>query len=93
MAAAFALPPRLVEEARDRSVPQRLQTFRTSRIVGAALCEGPALLWCVAVLLSGNRWYLAPIALLIALLLLQFPTQDAFADATRQAARGRGQAG
>jgi hypothetical protein len=79
---AFFLPARLVEEARDRPIPQRLQAFRTSRILGAALTEGPALLWCVAMLLSGNRWFLAPIALLIALLLLHLPSAEGFENAT-----------
>jgi hypothetical protein len=84
---AFFLPTRLVEEARDRPVPQRLQAFRTSRILGAALCEGPALFWCVAMLLAGNRWFLAPIALLVALLLLHLPSGEGFENATGTRAR------
>ena len=82
LAASFTVPARIVEGARSAEPPQRLQAFRTGRVVGAALCEGPALLWCVALLLSGNRWYLAPVTLLVALMLLHLPTREGFEAAT-----------
>lgn len=86
VAASFTVPPRLVEGARGSPPEQSSQVFRTSRVLGAALCEGPALFWCVALLLSGNRWYLAPVALLVALLLLHLPTNDGFEAATGERA-------
>ncbi len=79
---AFFLPGHFVGAASEADEDQRIAVFRTSRVTGAALVEGPALLWCVGLLLSGTTWYLAPIALLVGLLVIKIPTRDAFENAT-----------
>lgn len=80
--AAFFVPGRMVDTMRGLSPDRRVHAFCASRVVAAALCEGPALLWCVALLLSGTWWYLAPITLLVGLLVLQIPTHDSFEAGT-----------
>jgi len=79
---SFFFAARMAASARAAPAAQRAQVFRASRVVGAALCEGPALFWCVAMLLVGNRWYLVPIALIATLMVFHFPTREAFQDAT-----------
>jgi hypothetical protein len=81
-AASFVIPAKILEVARERSDHPRAEAFRTSRLIAGAMCEGPALLWCVALLLTGKWWYLAPIALLIGLLVLHIPSRDAYEAAT-----------
>lgn len=80
--AAFFVPGRMVDSTRELDADRRVHAFCASRVVAAALCEGPALLWCVALLLSGTWWYLAPITLLVGLLVLQIPTRDSFTEGT-----------
>jgi hypothetical protein len=87
-AASFVVPPKILESARERSDLSRAEAFRTSRLIASAMCEGPALLWCVALLLSGKWWYLGPIALLIGLLVLHIPSRDAYETATGERVRG-----
>jgi len=79
---SYFLPPRMVAAAKDGDTTKRVAIYGTSRIVAGALCEGPALLGCVAMLLSGNRWYLAPIALLVVAIVQHAPTRDSFEEAT-----------
>ncbi len=79
---SFFLPARMVEAERGADAARRVLVFRTSRVVAGALCEGAALLWCVSVLLSGNLWHLAPVALIVAAMLLHLPTRESFQDAT-----------
>ncbi|MBL8863305.1 MAG: hypothetical protein JNK02_15015 [Planctomycetes bacterium] len=79
---AFVLPPRLIEAARERDPAGRAQAFRASRVLAGALCEGPALLWGIALLLSGNAWFLAPLGSLALLILCLVPTRDAYESAT-----------
>ena len=88
VATAFLLPPRLVESMRPHGQEKRVQMFRVSRVLAAAMCEGPAILWCVALLLAGKWWYLAPIALLIGILVLQIPSRDSFEAATGERVPG-----
>ena len=79
---SYFLRPRMVAAAKDGDRTKRVAIYGASRIVAGALCEGPALLGCVAMLLSGNRWYLAPIALLVVPIVQHAPTRDGFEDAT-----------
>lgn len=78
----FLLPPRIVEGAKSGDPQRRIEAFRLSKILAAALCEGPAMLWCVALLLTGNTWFLVPIVLLLALMGTQIATRDSFEAAT-----------
>jgi hypothetical protein len=78
----FIVPQRRVDSVRDGEPDQRVHMFRASRLVAAALCEGPALFWGVALLLSGTWWYLVPIGMLTGLLVMQVPTRDSFERAT-----------
>ncbi len=79
---AFVIPGHFIEASRDQETGRRIAVFRSSRIMAAALIEGPALLWCVALLLTGTWWFLAPIAMLVGLLAMQIPTRGSFEDAT-----------
>jgi len=85
-AMSFFVPPRLVGAIASDTPEHKVAAFRSGRIVALALCEGPAVLWAVATLLSGNRWFLAPIAVLVALMVFHFPTSSALHDATGQRA-------
>lgn len=84
---AFFLPARLVEAARGLDPARRIGAFRASRIVAAAMCEAAALLWCVALLVSGTLLYLAPIAVIVAVTFLQVPTREALESATGERVR------
>ncbi|MBK8178806.1 MAG: hypothetical protein IPK67_07915 [Planctomycetes bacterium] len=88
VAASFFVPGRVVEAAREGTPDARANAFRSSRIIGAAMLEGPALLWSVALLLSGHRLYFIPVAILVALIGLQVPTREAFESATGLRIRG-----
>lgn len=79
---SFFFAARMGASARTAPAGRRGQVYCASRIVGAALCEGPALFWCVAMLLGGNRWYLVPIALIAALMAFHVPTRESYQDAT-----------
>lgn len=79
---SFFLPAKLVAAARDRDTAARIHAFRTSRIVAAAFVEGAALLWCVALLFTGNLLYVIPIAVLVALLVWHVPSRESFEAAT-----------
>lgn len=79
---AFLIPGHFIEASRRHATEKRIAVFRSSRILAAALIEGPALLWCVALLLTGTWWYLAPIVMLVGLLAMQIPTRGSFEDAT-----------
>lgn len=79
---AFFLPGRILESARGGDFTKRAGALRTSRILGAALLEGPALLWCVGLLLTGQVLYLVPVAVLVFLMTLQAPTREGFERAT-----------
>lgn len=81
---SFFLSARIVAAAQGLAPAQRVRAFRSARIVGAALCESAALLWCVALLVSGAFWFLAPIGVLAAVMGLHIPTAEAFGDATGQ---------
>lgn len=85
---SFFIPARMIDSARGASPAQRGRVFRTSKILAAALCEAPALLWCVGLLLSGNRWFLVPIAMIATLMALQIATRGAFESATGQRTGG-----
>jgi hypothetical protein len=81
-AASFVLPKLAFPLTAADPEPKRLAAFRAQRLLAAALCEGPALLWCVALLLGGNRWYLLAIGALLALMAYHFPTREALHDDT-----------
>jgi hypothetical protein len=81
-ALSFVLPGRLLDAVPARDVERRVGAYRTGRLLAAALCEAPALLWGVDVLLSGNRWHLGGLAGLLVLMALHAPTRASFRDAT-----------
>lgn len=81
---SYVLPGRIVDVAREASPAQRVSTFRASRIVAGALCEGPALFWGVLTLLTGERWCVAPMFVLAALIAMHAPTRESFESATGQ---------
>ncbi len=81
---SFLIPAKWVKGARDRDPETRRRNFRGGRIVAGAVCEAAALLWCVALLLTGNLWYLPPIAVLVALIVWHIPSRDSFEEATGQ---------
>jgi predicted small integral membrane protein len=80
--ASMFLPPRIVDAARQRELSARRAAFSSSRIVPAAMLEGAALLWCVAILLSGNLWFLLPVAGLVSLMAVGIPTREGYESAT-----------
>lgn len=79
---SFLVRAKLVKSAQEHEPGRRMAAFRASRIVAAALCEAGALLWCVALLFSGNLLYLAPVAVVVAVMFLHVPTRESFEDAT-----------
>jgi hypothetical protein len=79
---SFALPARLVANVPREEPERRLSTWLTGRILAAALCEGPALLWGVLLLLRGDAWLAAPLAALIVVFTLHTPTAGALRNAT-----------
>lgn len=81
-AMSFIVPARLVGAMPSDDPARKLAAFRASRIVAVALLEGPALLWAVALLLGGNTWFLAPIAVLVVLMAAHFPTREALQEST-----------
>ncbi len=81
-AMSFVVPGRLVGAISSDDPARKLAAYRNGKIVAVALLEGPALLWCVALLLGGNRWFLAPIAVLLVLMAAHFPTREAVREAT-----------
>jgi len=82
LAMSFIVPPRMVEAAKNGDAEKRVAIYGASRLVAGALCEGPALLWCVALLLGGEHWYLVPIALLVVAIVQHAPTREGFHEAT-----------
>ncbi len=79
---SFVVRAKLVKAAQEHEPARRIAAFRASRIVAAALCEAGGLLWCVALLFSGNILYLGAVAVVVAVMFLHVPTRESFEEAT-----------
>lgn len=67
------------EERRARMQrADRVRRWVGAKIFGAALAEGPGLLWCLLTLMSGSRIYLLGAAFSILILALSFPRSHEF---------------
>lgn len=71
---SFWLPNRMMASKESAHAAERLAAYRQGKTTAAALCQGPALMWGVLILLSGNIWYALPMAICITALMTRFPT-------------------
>ncbi len=62
--------------AQATDIQERLRSYIFFKIMAAALCEGPALVWSVLVMLTGNHLYLIGTGFGLLLLAALFPTPD-----------------
>lgn len=83
LAIASFIVPRLVVN----SQPATVESFQTGLIVGLALVEGAAFLNLVAYLIEGQVYSLGMAAILLALMLIRFPTTAGVSDWIEQRTR------
>ncbi|MFN8355326.1 MAG: hypothetical protein U0Y10_12800 [Spirosomataceae bacterium] len=75
IAASFLLSRFLIQSAKQKTdLSSKLLAYRSAFLIRCALLEGPSLLGCVVCMITGNKLYLAVVAVSIALFVMNTPS-------------------
>jgi len=64
----------------QKSVSEKLMTFRNAMILSSALMEAPAFLCIISYILAGNNYLLIFAGIIVAIMLYFFPTRGKIAN-------------